>query len=54
MAGARSVVDLEQRDRRAGLGRRRAGATFAPHWICEMWAKDREAVQRMAHAQWHH
>lgn len=27
---------------------------FAPHWICETWAKDREAaLRRMAWGQWH-
>ncbi len=54
MAGARSVVIWSSAIGVRALVEGVPVQHFAPHWICETWAKDREAaLQRMAHAQWH-
>ena len=54
MAGARSVVIWSSAIGVRALVEGIPVQHFAPHWICETWAKDREAaLQRMAHAQWH-
>ena len=53
MAGARSVVIWSSAIGVRALVEGIPVQHFAPHWICETWAKDREAaLQRMAHAQW--
>jgi len=53
MAGARSVVIWSSAIGVRALVEGVPVQHFAPHWICETWAKDREAaLQRMAHAQW--
>ena len=54
MAGARRVVIWSSAIGVRALVEGIPVQHFAPHWICETWAKDREAaLQRMAHAQWH-
>ena len=54
MAGAHSVVIWSSAIGVRALVEGVPVQHFAPHWICETWAKDREAaLQRMAHAQWH-
>ena len=54
LSGARSVVIWSSAIGVRALVEGIPVQHFAPHWICEKWADDREAaLERMANGQWH-